>query len=133
MLMNFKGVIIEESLINPDILKEVKILKTKTERVTVKHKTPWLQQWTLHTVEVPNNAADSIAKEISKFLDYSHKSAWYADYKNDKIHYIIFKGKVFKINRNSPQEYKAATDYGISLGIPDYQVDFSPHIKVWKR
>ena len=79
--MNFKVVIIEESLINPSIFKKVKILKTKIEKVTLKHKTPWLQQWTLHTVEVPKDEADSVANAISNSLDYSHKSAWYADYK----------------------------------------------------
>ncbi|MBI2641859.1 hypothetical protein HYW87_04720 [Candidatus Roizmanbacteria bacterium] len=25
------------------------------------------------------------------------------------------------------------TKYGVSLGIPDYQLDFSPHIKEWER
>lgn len=131
--MNYKGVIIEESLKNNNILKRIKIAKTKVEKITPEHKTPWLKQWTLHTVEVPEYKSDSIAKEISNSLDYSHKSAWYADYKNDKFHYIIFKDKVFKINRSKPDEYKKATDYGISLGIPDYQVDFSPNIKVWER
>ena len=131
--MNFNGVIIEESLESNNILKQVKILKTKVEKVTPNHKTPWLKQWTLHTVEVSEDRANRIAEEISNSLDYSHKSAWYADYKNDIFHYIIFKGKVFKVNRSKPEEYQAATDFGNSLGIPDYQVDFSPHIKVWKR
>lgn len=131
--MNYKGVVIEESLEKKDILNQVKILKTKVEKVTPKNKTPWLSQWTLHTVEIPNEMADKIAKEISSALDYSHRSAWYADFKNDKYHYIIYKDKIFKIDRNKPEEYQAATDYGISLGIPDYQMDFSPHIKRWKR
>lgn len=131
--MNYKGVIIEESLKNKDVLNKVKILKTKIERVTPKHKTSWLSQWTLHTVEIPENKAEEVAGILTKSLDYSHKSAWYADYKNDKFHYIIFKDKVFKVNRNKPQEYQAATEYGTSLGIPPYQVDFSPFIKKWRR
>lgn len=127
--MNFKGVIIEESLENPEVLKRAKVLKTKVEKVTPKHKTPWLKQWTLLTVEIPNEMADAIAKEISSILDYSHKSAWYADFKNDHYHYIIYKDKIFKIDRRKPEEYQAATDYGISLGIPDYQI--SPVMKEW--
>jgi len=71
---NYKGVIIEESLSNKDVLKKVKILSTKVEKVTDEHKTPWLSQWTLHTVEVSENEAQIIAKEISKSLDYSHDS-----------------------------------------------------------
>lgn len=50
--MNYKGVIIEESLQETSVLKEVTILSTKVERVTPKHKTSWLKQWTLHTVEI---------------------------------------------------------------------------------
>ena len=50
--MNYKGVIIEESLENKDILKDVKILETKVEEVVEEHKTPWIKQWTLHTVEI---------------------------------------------------------------------------------
>lgn len=44
--MNYKGVIIEESLENKDILDKISILATKKEIVTEKHKTPWVRQWT---------------------------------------------------------------------------------------
>lgn len=130
---NFKGVIIEESLADKSVLSKIKIEKTRIEQVTKKHKTPWLKHWTLHTVEVAGEEAYVIAQEISRSFDYSHKSAWYADFKSDKYHYIIYKDKIFKIDRGKPEEYRAATDYGISLGIPDYQVDFSPFINIWKR
>jgi hypothetical protein len=130
---NYKGVIIEESLSNKDVLKKVKILSTKVEKVTDEHKTPWLSQWTLHTVEVSENEAQIIAKEISKSLDYSHDSSWYADYKNTTHHYIIFRDKVFYIDRKSKEQYDEAKRYGISLGIPEYQVDFAPDDKIWER
>ena len=128
---NFTGVIIEESLENKDVLNLVKITRTKVEKVTEKHKTPWIKQWTLHDVEIQENQADKIAKELSKVLDSKHN--WYADFKNEGYHYIIFKNKVFKISRIDKKQYEDATKYGISLGIPSYQVDFSPHIKEWKR
>ena len=130
---NYKGVIIEESLSNKDVLKKVKILSTKVEKVTDEHKTPWLSQWTLHTVEVSENEAQIIAKEISKSLDYSHDSSWYAYYKNTTHHYIIFRDKVFYIDRKSKEQYDEAKRYGISLGIPEYQVDFAPDDKIWER
>jgi hypothetical protein len=44
--MNYQGVIIEESLENSDILKDVLILSTKVEPITDEHKTPWLKQRT---------------------------------------------------------------------------------------
>lgn len=125
------GVIIEESLENKDVLKKVKIVGTKVERVTEEHKTPWIKQWTLHTVEIPENKADKIAEELSKSLDSQH--AWYADFKNDAWHYIVFRGKFFKVDRSKKEQYANVTKYGISLGIPDYQLDFSPDIKEWER
>jgi len=128
---SFVGAIIEESLENKLILKKVRVLSTKIEKVTEKHRTPWISQWTLHTIEIPENRAKEIAKKISKSLDSKH--VWYADFKNDKTHFIIFRNKIFKIDRTSKEQYEEATKYGISLGIPEYQVDFSPDVKKWKR
>lgn len=127
----YTGVIIEESLGNKDVLKKTKILKTKVEPVVEKHKTSWLKQWTLHTVEVSESKAESVAEEISKSLDSEH--SWYADFKNKNTHFIIFRNKVFKIDRTSKEQYDEAKKYGISLGIPSYQVDFHPEVKEWKR
>ena len=127
----FTGTIIEESLENKIILKKIKITKTRIEKVSEKHKTPWIKQWTLHTVEIPENQADKVAKELSQSLDSKHN--WYADFKNDETHFIIFRNKIFKIDRTIKKQYEEATKYGISLGLPEYQVDFSPHVKKWKR
>lgn len=127
MVEKFIGVIIEESLENKNILREAKIIKTRVEKVTTKHKTPWIAKWTLHTVEILGNQADVIAEKLSKSLDSKHN--WYADFKNNKYHYIVFRNKVFKIYRTSKEQYNAAKNYGISLGIPEYQLDFHPDIK----
>lgn len=129
----YHGFIIEESLADKSVLKKVRVLETKVEPVTERHQTPWLTQWTLHTVEVPESEAQAIAEEISKSLDYSHDSSWYADYKNDTLHYIIFRDKIFFIDRTSKEQYDEAKRYGISLGIPEYQVDFHPDVKEWER
>ncbi len=131
--MNFKGVIIEESLENKDVLKEIKILETKVEPITDEHKTPWLKQWTLYTVEISEDKAQAIAEKISQLLDREHGGSWYADFKNDTHHYIIFRNKVFYIDRTNKEQYDEAKIYVISLGIPEYQVDFHPEIKQWER
>lgn len=130
---DYKGVIIEESLKSNDVLKKVKVVATKIEKVTKEHQTPWLLQWTLHAVEIPGSEAQTVAEEISKSLDYSHDSSWYADFKNDTHHYIIFRNKIFYIDRTNKEHYDEAKRYGISLGIPEYQVDFHPEVKAWKR
>ena len=120
--MNYKGAIIEESLENKDVLRDVKILSTKVEKVTEEHETPWLSQWTLHTVEIPENEAREIAGKISKSLDPDHGGTWYADFKNDTHHYIIFRNKVFYVDRKNKEQYDEAERYGISIGTSEHQL-----------
>jgi hypothetical protein len=130
---DFEGVIIEECLEDKSVLEKVKIISTKIEKVTKKHQTPWLTRWTLHTVEIPENEAREIADEISKSLDRKHGGSWYADFKNKSHHCIIFRNKIFFIDRSSKKQYDQAKEYGLSLGIPEYQVDFHPETKEWNR
>jgi hypothetical protein len=130
--MDFKGVIIEESLEDTSVLDDVKILSTKIEPVTDEHKTPWIKQWTLHDIEVPAEKASEIAEKISRALDPKHD--WYTDYRTDNEHYIIYRNKIFHItDRSSEKQYGEATAYGISIGIPAYQVDFARNVTMWKR
>jgi hypothetical protein len=129
----FFGTIIEESLEDKTVLGDIKIISTKFEPITDKHKTPWVKQWTLHSVEIEPSQTENIAERLNKSLDKNHLHNWYADYKNDDIHYVIYRDKVFKIDRTKIEEYNEATKYGISLGIPDYQVDFARNIKKWER
>src|SRR3989338_7603213 len=98
LFMTYTGTIIEESLENKDVLKDVKILSTEVEDVMDEHKTPWIKQWTLHTVEIPEDQVDSVAEKISKAIDSKH--SWYADFKNDSTHFIIFRNKIFKVDRS---------------------------------
>lgn len=123
--MNFKGIIIEESLKDKSVLRKVKILDTEVETVTEEHKTPWLKQWTLDTVEIPEDQAEEVAEELRKSLETEHIS-WFADFQNDLIHYVIFPEKIFKLDKNNLKEYREAKNYGISIGIPSYQLAFSP-------
>ena len=127
----FIGVVIEESLEDKNVLNEVTILSTKIEKVTERHKTPWIKQWTVHRVEIPMGKEREIAKSLSESLDSQH--AWYADFKNDMHHFIIFRNKIFSVDRANRTQYDEAKKYGLSLGIPEYQVDFHPTVAVWKR
>lgn len=129
--MNFAGIIIEESLTDKTVLEMVNIVSTEVEPVTAGHKTPWVNQWTMHKVMIPAERAEAVANQLLDALDKQHD--WYADFKNDQIHYIVYQDKVFKIDRSKPEQYEAATRHGIARGIPAYQVDFSPHVEEWQR
>lgn len=118
----YKGVIIDESLKDKNILNKLKILGRRISPVTEKSKTPWLTQWTLIDVEVPEDQAQRIAETISQAIDPNHAVSWYADYKDENWHYIIFKNKIFKVDRTSKAQYDQVFSYGLSLGVPDYQL-----------
>lgn len=124
---NFTGIIIAESLFDKSILDEIKITSTEVEPVTDGHKTPWVKQWTMHNVLIDADLAGEVAERISRALDREHD--WYADFKNDKEHFIIYRDKVFHItDRSDKLQYDEATKYGVSIGIPDYQVNFSGEV-----
>ncbi len=130
--MNYQGVIIEESLADRTVLDDLKIVRTNVEQVAEGHKTPWLKQWTLHTVEIPEDQIDTVVQKISHSFDNDH-SDWYADFKNDQYHYVVFTNNFFKVNPKNIEEYRPIVKYGLSLGIPIYQLDFSPEVLQWQR
>jgi hypothetical protein len=123
--MDYIGVIIEESLKNKRILQSVIITDTRVEQVTPAHQTPWLKQWTLHTITVPVDTAGTVARQLSDALEDNY---WYVDYRNRATHYIIFPGKIFQVDRSQPQQYEAAKAYGMDLGIPEHQLTFSAEV-----
>ena len=133
--MKYRGTIIEESLADKHVLHSLHIKATKIESVTTAHRTPSLKQWTLHTIEVLEADAASLAEQLSQALELNDRPGgnWYADYKSENTHFIIFPGKAFKINRAHPEQYRLAIGYGAGLGIPAHQLDFSPAIQQWKR
>lgn len=122
--MNYIGVIIQESLTDQEMLDKVHILRTVVEEVTPEHQTPWVKTWILHTVVIEEAEADKWAEWLSNNIDDSHDHPWYVDYKNDLFHYVIFPGKIFKIERTNVSQNKEAQNYGKSVGIPAHQLDW---------
>lgn len=128
--MSYEGVVIEESLRDKRVLRALNIVSTRTETVTEEHRTPWLKKWTLHTVVVEADAAEPTASQLSEALQPNY---WYADFKDEQTHYVIFSQRIFTVDRREPAQYQAVVEYGLGLGIPDYQLDFSPAIEQWER
>lgn len=120
--MNYKGVIIEESLSNSDIVKELEIVDTYVGEISEREATPWLDKWTLQTVIIPENVIDSYAERLSKLIDKKHISSWYCDFRNNKFHYVIFGDKVFKLDRTNKIDYDEMRNYGVKIGIPKNQL-----------
>ena len=65
------GDIIEESLTDRFVLSEVTNLETRVEPVTEYHRTPWLEQWTIHRVAVSEERAAELAERSARLLTRS--------------------------------------------------------------
>jgi hypothetical protein len=122
--MDYEGVVIEESLETPSVLEGVEILSTSIEPVTERHQTPWLRQWTFHTVRIAEGRAQSVAEAISHSIERLHANSWYADFRNEALHYVVFSDRIFLIDRRIHALYREAQDYGISRGLPAHQAEF---------
>jgi hypothetical protein len=122
----YKGVIIAESLADPAVLADVTIVKTRVEPVTERHQTPWITRWTMHVVEIPAARAEAVARRLAGAIDAT-RGAWYADFKNDSSHYVVFAARVFRVPRDEPAAYEEPKAHGRSLGIPEHQLDFDSY------
>lgn len=120
--MDYKGCIIEESLSDISIIKELEIINTHVSKTTKESGTPWLEKWTLQTVIIPENKIEEYSKRLSKLIDKKHISNWYCDFSNDKNHYVIFSDKIFKLDIKRREDYIEMRKYGIEIGVPEYQL-----------
>ena len=121
-MTTYKGTIIEESLKDRAVLEELEIVSTNTLEVTEPFQTPWLSQWTIHSVEIQPEKADETAELLRKSLEDEHD--WYADFNNGATFYVVFRNKVFTYSQDDKEGREEAVRHGLSLGIPDYQLDF---------
>jgi hypothetical protein len=126
--MNYRGIIIEESLKNPSLVKELatqgllSIANQEVEKVEEAHETPWLEQWTCDEVEISEDKIEEAVQLLSQSIDTEHIGNWYCDFKNTDIHYVVFSNKIFKINRKSREDYSAMREYALGIGLPEHQL-----------
>ena len=130
-LGNFNGVIIEESLENIGVLENVAIISTRVEPVTEKH-TPLALPVDFALRGSGGRRSGQNGGRDTRIADREHKGSWYADFKNESHHYIIFPDKIFLVDRRSAEQYDDAKHPGLSLGIPEHQVDFHPSVAEWE-
>ena len=101
----YKGIIIQESLEDKNLVKKMQILDTKVAGT-----------WTIHTILISKSDIEGLAPYI--------KQGWYAHFWHGGEIIAIFKDKIFKFKHNEPNSWREAIGYGISIGIPRKQLDF---------
>ena len=118
----YSGVVIEESLANKEALNGLNIVRQDVEQVAEAHETPWLAQWTCDTIEIPESEIETVTQKLSEAIDTQYIGNWYCDFKNSEWHYVVFSGKIFKIDRKSPEGYDEMRAYALSIGLPEHQL-----------
>ena len=106
--IKFKGIIIEESLENRDILKDAQIIESTVSEDG---------EWHMHTVLISPEHLEQLAQNLKD-------GTWYAHFWNGRNVIVVFKGKTFQFNFDSKETWKETLEYGRSLGIPEEQLDF---------
>ncbi|MDQ5949232.1 MAG: hypothetical protein QG589_358 [Patescibacteria group bacterium] len=109
----YKGSIVEESLednliLNHFIITGVHI--TDDENVN--------ERWHIYDVEVNKNQIIELSKCIKS-------EKWYAHFwSTNKDIIAVFRDKLFEFNHEDKESWRDAVAYGISIGIPEEQLDF---------
>ena len=117
--MNFKGLLIKESLENEDILDEIKI--TKEESWQAKNPADYQpKNWTVIFFEGEAEKASKTAVLLSSAL----KPKWYASFSTENEVYVVFLNKIFKYRKGDFPKRKEIENYARSLGIPDNLLDW---------
>lgn len=103
-----KGVIIENSLSDTNILKNFDISRSWEDG-----------DWKLHEVRVSKEQAMELVKHLADGPWYVH---FWEPGSDDVL--VVFKNKTFNIKFSDRDSWKDAVAHGQSIGIPPEQLDF---------
>lgn len=111
----YTGCIIDESIKDKSILREFTILETKNDGGIS------------YIVETDESRIDSTVLKLQASM--TEEKCWYTDLQNYDYHYIIYNDKIFKVNRDCPEQYEEAKEYGLERDIPE---EYLPN-KSWAK
>jgi len=111
----WKGVIIEESLEDKNILGDVEIAHTNT---TTLEEEDNRGNFHFHKVQVSDDKIEKVI-EIAKS---SLKKGWYMHFCKGNEMIVMFKGKIFKHKKGNKASLTKILEYGLSLGINKSQL-----------
>ncbi len=120
-MKKFKGLLLKESLQNPEVLKLVKIIKQEKWDIPEKRLANFQPKiWTAVTFE----GDVKYIKEISKKLSEAIKPKWYLNIGTPDKEIVIFKNKIFEYKKEDKIKKEEVKKYGESIGIPKCQMDY---------
>ena len=79
--------------------------------------------WTVIEFRAEDHRADELAQKLAEVL--MAEGGWYADFGVGDDHVVVFAGKVFRYRNGDEAGRAAATRYGLSVGCPADQLDWT--------
>ncbi len=117
--MNYKGVIIKESLLSKELLKLCQIISTRVTNDDDPETNAGEPRWTLLQVEVAKQNIGEVVRQLGKNLKLPN---WWADLSLEDEVYIVFHNKIFKGSNSDLEFRKLVIDYAYSLDLPVGQI-----------
>ncbi len=116
----FNGLLLQESLDDLLVIDLFVITKTETWQVgnAAEGQPP---VWTALSFEAETGQAEAIAEALSRALK---TRGWFINASTETHIYVIFPRKIFKYPKGDGAQRAAATQYGLSIGIPERQLDW---------
>jgi len=111
MEKKYEGIVVEESLEDNTIVNSLNVLKVK-----ISDDANPSDRWHLYTVQVSKEDIDNLSKSV--------KRGWYMHFWKDRKVIAIYKDKQFAFDYDDKSTWQEAIDYGLSIGIPEEQLDF---------
>jgi len=78
--------------------------------------------WTFLEFEADDAVAGPLAESLARSL--LAEGGWYADFRADDDHVVVFAGKVFRYQRGDQDGRAGAIDYDRAMGVPEHQLDW---------
>ena len=107
-MKTYKGMVIEQGLADPSMIKKLKVL---SESISPN------SHWHLYMVKASEKEIEGISRNLSA-------QKWYAHFWNGKDVIVAYKDKIMRFKHDKKETWKPVVDYGLSIGIPIEQLDF---------
>ena len=116
------GALITESLKTDITLDDLNIVVRKIVRSQPKNTTPEQPKtWTVLYFEAEDTVSEALASALSGVLDQPN---WYADFASEAETFVVFSDRIFRYSRGDENGRDEAAAYGVSLGVPESQLDW---------
>lgn len=110
------GVLIEESLEDPLVLKKTRIVRTENARLEEEGQG---QQLRLHKIEVSESDVEEICFEISKVI----RPTWYFHIVSGSKMIVVFRDEILRAEKSDPESIERIIKYGTTHGVLPEQIE----------